>query len=442
VKLLSTQVKGYQEREYAYRHDWSKPTQPLVLPELVLFPRVKSMYLCPKEAGVHMDSNRLPSFDRMGRLILLFFFLISILAYAEEQTEPDHPKVRVHFIAADEVEWDYAPLGQDEAMGHPLDDFQSGLMEPGPHGIGRIYKKCIYREYTDAKFNRLMTRGPEEQYLGIVGPVLYAEVGDTLKIVFKNNASRPYSMHPHGVFYQKDSEGSGYNDGTSGKDKDDDSVPPGGSHIYIWELPERAGPGPADPSSVVWLYHSHVEEMRDVASGLFGAIVVTARGKARTDGHPVDVDREFVSMMISINEKQSWYFDENMKKSVTETLGADKHRAVHSADSSSMPGQTNPNIRHTINGYMFGNMPMMTMQKGQRVRWYLLTLGDSNNFHTPHWHGNSVTFRGHHTDVIALSPAQMETADMVPDNPGIWLFHCHISDHMMGGMMTRYQVLP
>ena len=91
-----------------------------------------------------------------------------------------------------------------------------------------FYKKVVYREYTDAKFNRLLTRSADEQYLGILGPVLYGEVGDTIKIFFKNNASRPFSMHPHGVLYQKNSEGSGYNDGTDGDDKADDAVQPGG----------------------------------------------------------------------------------------------------------------------------------------------------------------------------------------------------------------------
>jgi len=50
---------------------------------------------------------------------------------------------------------------------------------------------------------------------------LYGEVGDTIKTFFKNNASRPYSMHPHGVLYQKNSEGSGYNDGTSVRSTED-----------------------------------------------------------------------------------------------------------------------------------------------------------------------------------------------------------------------------
>jgi len=375
------------------------------------------------------------------------FAISAASAEAQQHRVAHHGRVRVHFIAAEEIDWDYAPLGRDEAMGHAFGEFEKNYVEAGPHRIGRIYKKAIYREYTDAKFNRLMTRSADEQYLGILGPVLYGEVGDTIKIFFKNDASRPYSIHPHGVLYQKNSEGSEYNDGTNGDDKADDAVPPGATHIYIWEIPDRAGPGPSDGSSIVWLYHSHVDEMRDIASGLFGAILVTAKGKARIDGHPMDVDREFVSMMVSINENESWYLDENIRKHMTKPNGVNKQESIPLAQNGILApglsgGFADANLRHTINGYMFGNMPMMTTKKGERVRWYLLALGDSNNFHTPHWHGNVVDFHGRHTDVVALSPAQMETVDMVPDNPGIWLFHCHISDHMAGGMVTRYQVVP
>ena len=73
------------------------------------------------------------------------------------------------------------------------------------------------------------------------------------------------------------------------------------------------GPGPSDPSSVFWLYHSHTEELQDVASGLFGVIVVTRRGMARADGRPKDVDREFVTMYIAINENESWYLEDNIR---------------------------------------------------------------------------------------------------------------------------------
>jgi FtsP/CotA-like multicopper oxidase with cupredoxin domain len=214
-------------------------------------------------------------------------------------------KTRMYYVAADEVQWDYAPSGRDEAMDMEFDDIGKAFTQSGPHRIGRVYKKAVYHEYTDATFSMQKKRGPEEQYLGILGPILRGEVGDTIKVVFKNNATHPYSMHPHGVLYEKDSEGADYNDGTSGADKEDGGVPPGATHTYTWRIPERAGPGPNDPSSVFWLYHSHCDELRDVASGLFGVIVVTRRGMALPDGRPKDVDHEFVSMYIAINENQS-----------------------------------------------------------------------------------------------------------------------------------------
>jgi FtsP/CotA-like multicopper oxidase with cupredoxin domain len=31
---------------------------------------------------------------------------------------------------------------------------------------------------------------------------------------------------------------------------------------------------------------------------------------------------------------------------------------------------------------------------------------------------------------------------MVPDDPGMWGFHCHVSDHILAGMLARYEVLP
>jgi FtsP/CotA-like multicopper oxidase with cupredoxin domain len=384
---------------------------------------------------------------RCAEIIFLALVFLPVSGAEQSKNVPKHSRVRIFFVAADEVAWDYAPSGQDVAMGHEFHNLEADYMESGPHKIGRVYKKAVFREYTDARFNRLKPRSADEEYLGILGPVLYCEVGDTIKVVFLNHSSRPYSIHPHGVLYAKNAEGSGYNDGTSGEDKADDAVPPGATHTYIWQVPERAGPGPNDFSSVAWMYHSHVEELRDVASGLFGAIIVTARGKARPDGHPSDVDREVVSLMISINENESWYLDENIRKYTTDPGGVNKKESIPGGpDDVLAPGLgrgfADVNIRYTINGYMFGNMLMITMKTGERVRWYLLALGDSNNFHTPHWHGNSVNIHGHHTDVISLSPGQMETVDMIPDNPGIWLFHCHISDHMAGGMVTRYKVEP
>ena len=44
------------------------------------------------------------------------------------------------------------------------------------------------------------------------------------------------------------------------------------------------------------------------------------------------------------------------------------------------------------------------------------------------------------TDVGMLLPMGMMVADMVPDNPGRWLLHCHVADHMRMGMQALYTV--
>jgi manganese oxidase len=250
--------------------------------------------------------------------------------------------------------------------------------------------------------------------------------------VFKNNSRFPVSVHAHGVFYAKDSEGAGYDDGTSGSDQEDDAVPPGATHTYTWQVPERAGPGPIDPSSILWMYHSHTDEVRDTNAGLIGPIIITARGMARANGSPKDVDREFVNMFAILNENVSHYLDYNIQTYTTKPRDVDRDddRFVES------------NLKHTINGYLFGNLPMMTMRRGERVRWYLLGMGSEADLHTPHWHGQNLLWMGMRTDIVELLPASMKVLDMVPDNPGIWLYHCHVNDHITAGMLARFAVLP
>jgi manganese oxidase len=385
------------------------------------------------------------------RLVLLLPLLVFPLAGPSSGRLPQRPihrnRVRTYYIAADEVTWDYAPTARNEAMGRSFNEMERQYVERGPQQVGRICKKAIYREYTDARFVTLKQRSPDEAYLGILGPILRAEVGDTIKIFFKNRASRPYSMHPHGLLYAKGSEGSAYNDNTTEAEKADEAVPPGKTVIYVWTVPERSGPGPNDPSSIVWPYHSHVDELRDIASGLFGAIIITGRGRATADARPNDVDHEFVTMLITLNENESWYFDENSPPNATSTengaSGMSQMEAGRLSTTTPLPKKSSQsNLRHSINGFVFGNLPLMTMKKGERVRWYLMTLGGEENVHTAHWHGNAVLSDGHRIDTVALLPAQAQTVDMVPDNIGIWLFHCHVSDHMMGGMTARYEVRP
>jgi len=381
----------------------------------------------------------------MYRGLLALACFVPAVIWAPAFAADDAGKTRTYYIAADEIEWDYAPTGLDQMTGKPFDHMSMMYIEQGKNRIGRTYRKAVYREYTDASFSTLKKRTPEWEHLGLLGPVIHAEVGDTIQVFFKNNGSQSYSLHPHGVFYEKNSEGSYYNDGANDPTHNG-VVPPKGTHTYIWKVPERAGPGPNDPSSVVWLYHSHNYEPRDTDAGLIGALVITKKGMARPDGTPKDVDREFVTAYFIIDENNSWYLTENILKYTSDPKSVNRleGKPIDPDGNFSVVGSgfTAANFRVTINGYLFANMPMMTMHKGDRVRWYLISLGNGFNFHTPHWHGNVVTVNGSRTDVVLLSPAQMVTADMVPDNVGTWMYHCHVSEHMMAGMTAMYRVLP
>jgi manganese oxidase len=351
------------------------------------------------------------------------------------------PRVRQYYIAADEVDWDYAPSGRNLITGAAFSGIPARYMEPGPGRVGRVWHKAIFREYTDSTFKTLKPRAPEWEHLGILGPLIRAEVGDTIRVMFRNNASFPASMHPHGVFYTKSSEGAPYADGSSAADKSGDAVSTAGTHIYVWPVPERAGPAEHEGKSAFWMYHSHVDEQADIAAGLIGPIIITARGGSRVDGTPTDVDREFVVAFLEEDENNSPFMDLNYKRF-----------AKPMAKMPVLPKDTlfgifirGPNFenyfRETLNGLSFGNLKGLTMRVGERVRWYLMGSTDFE-MHAPHWHGNVVTINGMRTDVASITPMGMVTADMVPDNAGAWLFHCHVSNHLRMGMEGLYTVLP
>jgi Multicopper oxidase len=118
-------------------------------------------------------------------------------------------KVRTYYIAADEMPWDYVPGGMDGITATPFKAvglFMGGASpggKPVEKPVPTSYVKALYREYTDNTFHTLRPRSAEWEHLGFMGPLIRAEVGDTIRVVFRNNGQHPYSMHPHGVLYNK-----------------------------------------------------------------------------------------------------------------------------------------------------------------------------------------------------------------------------------------------
>jgi FtsP/CotA-like multicopper oxidase with cupredoxin domain len=308
------------------------------------------------------------------------------------------PRTRTYFVRAEVVRWNYMPAGYDSV---------TGQAPPHPWGDSLIYRKLRYIGYTDSTFT---TRLPEPPWLGILGPMLRACTGDTIRVVFRNATDRPLSIHPHGVRYDPRNEGALYNPPRGGGD----SVTPGGTYTYNWLAGRESGPLPSEPSTRVWLYHSHVHPEEEIEAGLVGVILVADPTRADpATALPTDVDREFVTFWMVFNENHP----------------------------GSPPRDEEMNLKHAINGRFFGNLRGLVMHKGDRVRWYVTALGSDMDLHTPHWHGAKLLLDGtSYVDVIELLPGSMRLADMVARNPGVWMLHCHVNDHMAAGMYATYTI--
>ena len=315
---------------------------------------------------------------------------------------------REYWLAAEKVEWNYAPSGQN------LINPAMGL---GVWGKALVYQKYRYVQYTDATYT---TQVEQPVWMGILSPQLRAVEGDSVKVHFRNNADKPLSIHVHGLQYDETNEGADMKGPGA-------AVPPNGTFTYHWKANSDAAPGPADPSSIVWLYHSHVDAVTEVYDGLIGTIVVTKKGMERSeaDPSPADIDKAFTTLFLVFNEN-----------------GREIVKSGQNAEYESPEEEEEGNLKHAINGFIFGNLRGLEVEQDDRVRWHLIGLGTEVDMHTAHWHGQTVLNAGRRTDVVELLPGTMITVDMIAKTPGNWLYHCHVADHVTAGMSTRWKVVP
>jgi FtsP/CotA-like multicopper oxidase with cupredoxin domain len=247
-----------------------------------------------------------------------------------------------------------------------------------------VFPTVVYRRFTRGWRKPLpnTTRGSSNQDL-IPGPLLHARVGDRIVVHFKNRDTtfrRPHSMHFHGVHYKPSSDGA-FVPGFSGRDAD---VKPGGT----WTYRLRAGPD----SAGVWPYHDHSPSMEDsIGGGLYGMLsILGARERAP--------DREFVVVFHEHGQFQ------------------------------------------TIDERAFvGNTPVFTSRVGQLVQWDVMAMGSEH--HTFHVHGHRWRDPdGTPSDTQTVGPAESFRFRWIERSPGTWLYHCHVEEHMMNGMIGIYRV--
>jgi FtsP/CotA-like multicopper oxidase with cupredoxin domain len=83
-------------------------------------------------------------------------------------------------------------------------------------------------------------------------------------------------------------------------------------------------------------------------------------------------------------------------------------------------------------------------------RAYVLRMRNDTAWHHPiHLHGHAFrvlrrngqpTRHREWQDTVLMSPREEVEVAFVADNPGRWMFHCHILEHQEGGMMGVVEV--
>ncbi len=222
----------------------------------------------------------------------------------------------------------------------------------------------------------------------IPGPTLVASTGDQLVVNFRNKLKSPVTMHPHGVHYSPDMDGAYKGKYTlpSG------FVRPGATFQYVWDC--RPG------TEGVWPYHDHGPmDPMPLSKGLFGAIIIRKAGEKAPDVEVPLFMHDFTPPATGLPRNVSCF-----------------------------------------NGRSYtGNTPTITAKVGQDVAFHVF--GMDNNFHTFHVHGHRwANDAGRIIDNVTVGPADSLTVRFKEDNPGRWLYHCHVFQHLHMGMSGWYIV--
>uniref|UniRef100_A0A9J8AAU2 Coagulation factor VIII, procoagulant component n=1 Tax=Cyprinus carpio carpio TaxID=630221 RepID=A0A9J8AAU2_CYPCA len=316
------------------------------------------------------------------------------------------PKVWVHYIAAEEMDWDYSSQSGDRK---------------GPQRLGGVYKKVAFVEYTDKTFTKKTTGKM------LMGPELRGEVGDKLQIVFKNMASRPFNLYPNGLTSVQPLK-------NANKDKQVDlrslAVPPGEIMTYLWKLTAEDGPTEADPRCLTHLYQSMVDPIRDVASGLVGPLIICKSQSLDKRGRVVTSDKEKKLLFTVFDENRSWYFEENMKKNSEDPTKIDRND----------PDFYNSNVMHTVNGFMFNHL-QFRMCVGDVILWHVASIGIQNNFLSVYFTGNTFEKDKTYGTVLTLFPMTGDTVTTEVEMLGEWEVSAFDPSLKQRGMSVRYTVV-
>jgi FtsP/CotA-like multicopper oxidase with cupredoxin domain len=230
------------------------------------------------------------------------------------------------------------------------------------------------------------------------GPTIEAVEGDRVRIYVTNKLPEATTVHWHGLFLPNGMDGVG---GLTQK-----TIQPGETFMYEFPLIQHG----------TFMYHSHHDEMTQMAMGMIGLFIIHPR-EPRSQ-----VDHDFAIML------SEWRID----------VGARR------PDPNEM---TDFNVL-TMNARVFPGTAPLVVKKNSRVRIRIGNLGAMDH-HPIHLHGHKFfvtetdggevpeSARWPETTVL-VAVGQTRTIEFIADAPGDWALHCHMSHHVMTQMGHKF----
>lgn len=227
------------------------------------------------------------------------------------------------------------------------------------------------------------------------GPLIEANQGDRVRFVVHNELPEPTSIHWHGLELPVEEDGVPF--------LTQDPIMPGKTYVYEYDL-HQAGS---------FFYHAHFPMQE--AFGMVGMFII----HPKTAFDP-PVDRDFALIF------QNFHIDPN--QTISDSMAMDWSW-------------------HTINGRSGPYTTPLVVQHGERVRVRLLDFSPMQH-HPIHLHGHTFWLTGHEGTRVPPSAwvprnntlvgvAQVSEFEFVANNPGDWIFHCHMVHHMMNHMVKQ-----
>jgi FtsP/CotA-like multicopper oxidase with cupredoxin domain len=228
------------------------------------------------------------------------------------------------------------------------------------------------------------------------GPTLEAVEGDRVRVYVTNKLPAPTTVHWHGVFVPNGMDGVG---GLNQR-----VIKPKETFKYEWTFKQHG----------TFMYHSHHDEMTQMALGLMGMIVVHPR-KPSADYR---ADRDFALILGEWNIP----------------AGAARPNPI------AMDGF---NVL-TINAKAFPGTAPLVVKTGDRVRIRFGNLSAMDH-HPIHLHGHffkvvatdggPIPVAGQWPETTVIVPTgSTRDVELIADAPGDWAMHCHMTHHVMNQM--------